>query len=51
MNYTVICPSGKVLGFYIKSVAELYASLNRGFLVSNEVFSSEDPINLDTPTV
>jgi hypothetical protein len=44
MSYTVICPSGKVLCFYVKSVAELYATLNRGFVVSNEVFSSEFPL-------
>jgi len=37
MSYTVICPSGKVLCFYVKSVAELYATLNRGTLVCSDV--------------
>ena len=37
MKYTVIYPSGKVMCFYVKSVAELYASINRGTLVDESV--------------
>ena len=43
MVYTVIFRSGKVQCFYIKGVAELYASLNGGFLVSPSVLSEENP--------
>lgn len=42
MSYTVIFPTGKVMTFYVKGVAELYASLHKGTLVTPEV--------LDTPT-
>ena len=42
MRYTVIFPTGKVMTFYVKSVAELYASLHRGTLVTAEI--------LNTPT-
>ena len=43
MVYTVIFRSGKVQCFSVKSVAELYASLNGGFLVSPSVLSEENP--------
>lgn len=46
MSYTVICSSGKVMCFYVKSVAELYATLHKGTLVSNEVFESESFTNI-----
>ena len=44
MVYTVIFRSGKVQCFYIKGVAELYASLNGGFLVSPSVLDEENPV-------
>jgi hypothetical protein len=37
MKYTVITPAGKVMMFYIKSVAELYASNSGGTLVDESV--------------
>ena len=33
MNYTLILPSGKEMKFYIRSVAELYQTLNGGRIV------------------
>lgn len=39
--YTVIYPTGKVMVFRIKEVAELYAFLNAGTLVANEVFTEQ----------
>lgn len=41
MTYTVIYPNGKVMTFYVKAVAELYASINKGVLVTDEVFVKE----------
>ena len=40
MSYTVIFPTGKVMTFYIKGVAELYASLHKGTLVSQETMDA-----------
>jgi hypothetical protein len=34
--YTVIYPTGKVMVFRVKEVAELYAFLNCGTLVTND---------------
>jgi hypothetical protein len=33
MNYTLILPSGKEMKFYVRSVAELYQTLNGGRIV------------------
>jgi hypothetical protein len=37
MEYTVIFANGKVMTFYVRAVAELYAAINNGTLVTNEV--------------
>lgn len=37
MKYTVITPTGKVMMFYIKSVAEMYAINTRGTLIDESV--------------
>lgn len=37
MEYTVIYPNGKVMTFYVRAVAEMYALINNGTLVTNEV--------------
>jgi hypothetical protein len=36
MKYTVITPLGKIMCFYIKSVAEMYALNTRGTLIGDE---------------
>lgn len=46
MSYTVICSSGKVMCFYLKSVAEMYAVIHRGVLVSPEVLDVEPFTNI-----
>ena len=37
MQYTLILSNGKIMQFYIQSVAELYQSINGGVIVTNEV--------------
>ena len=37
MDYTLILPSGKIMTFYIKHVAEMYKSINGGTLVTKEI--------------
>ena len=37
MKYTVITPVGKVMCFYIKSVAEMYAKNSGGTLIGDEI--------------
>lgn len=40
--YTVIYPNGKVMVFSVKACAELYASINRGTLVCNEILNESE---------
>ncbi len=35
MNYTLIMPNGRRMQFYLKSVAEMYQTLNGGFLLEH----------------
>lgn len=42
MNYTVISPSGKVMCFYIRSVAELYRNNCNGTLVCSDILESTE---------
>lgn len=42
MKYTVIYPTGKIMVFYVKAVAELYATINNGTLVCESVFEKEN---------
>lgn len=37
MPYTLITRTGRVMQFYVKSVAELYLSINGGVLMTNDV--------------
>ena len=39
MEYTLITNTGRVMQFYIKSVAELYLSLNGGVLVTKDILN------------
>ena len=39
MEYTLITKTGRVMQFYVKSVAELYLSLNGGVIVTKEVLN------------
>lgn len=42
MKYVVIYPNGKVMAFYVKTVAEMYALINNGTLVEEEVQEVEN---------
>lgn len=39
MKYTLITRTGKVMRFYLKSMAELYQQLNGGVIVTDTVFT------------
>jgi hypothetical protein len=37
MQYTLITSTGKVMQFYVKSVAELYQTINGGVVITQQV--------------
>lgn len=37
MSYTLITKQGKIMQFYVKSMAELYLSIKGGTLVTNDI--------------
>ena len=41
MSYTLITKTGRVMQFYIKSVAELYQTINGGQLITNAILVDE----------
>lgn len=41
MEYTLITKQGRVMQFYVKSVAELYQSLNGGVIVTKDIFQKD----------
>lgn len=41
MPYTLITKTGRIMQFYVKSVAELYQSLNGGVIVSKDIFTKD----------
>ena len=41
MPYTLITKQGKVMQFYVKSVAELYQQLNGGVVISQQLLVDE----------
>jgi hypothetical protein len=42
MNYTLITRNGSIMQFYVKSVAELYQSLNGGVVFTQQVLETVD---------
>ncbi len=42
MKYTVITGQGKIKQFHIQSVAEMYASLNRGVVFTQQILVDND---------
>lgn len=42
MKYVVIYPTGKVMVFNVKACAELYAAINRGTLVCEEILNESE---------
>ena len=41
MQYTLITGSGKVMQFYVKSIAELYQRLNGGVVFTQQILVDE----------
>ena len=41
MQYTLITKQGKVMQFYVKSVADLYQSLNGGVVITQQILVDE----------
>ena len=41
MKYTLILPSGRIMCFFVESVARLYQSIYRGTLVTESVLETE----------
>lgn len=46
MNYTLIMPSGRVMGFFIKHVAETYKSIYGGTIVTRGVLNDHKELAL-----
>lgn len=41
MPYTLITKAGKIMQFYVKSVAELYQTINGGQLITADILVDE----------
>jgi hypothetical protein len=41
MPYTLITKQGKIMQFYVKSVADLYCSLNGGVVITQQILVDE----------
>ena len=41
MNYTLITSQGKIMQFYVKSVADLYQALNGGVVITQQILVDE----------
>ncbi len=46
MPYTVILPTGRIMQFYIRNLAETYAAMYNGTLVSTETLRAEPDLVL-----
>ena len=44
MKYTLITPKGRIMQFYVKSVAEPYLSIEGGTLFDNSVVQTAETI-------
>lgn len=42
MQYTLITPTGKIMQFYLQSMAELYRNLEGGVVVTNDILEVKD---------
>jgi hypothetical protein len=42
MTYTLITPTGKIMQFYLKSMAEVYQRKNGGVVVTNEILEVKE---------
>lgn len=46
MPYTVILPTGRIMQFYIRSLAETYASMYKGTLITSPHHEPQTPVTL-----
>ncbi len=44
MQYTLITKTRKIMQFYIKSVAELYQSINGGVVFTQQVLKTQEKV-------
>lgn len=51
MEYTLITRNGRIMQFYVKSVAELYQSLNGGVVFSQQVLNERLTVASDSDTM
>jgi hypothetical protein len=42
MQYTLITKTGKIMQFYVKSVAELYQCINGGVVFTQQVLETQE---------
>ena len=47
MQYTLITKTGKVMQFYVKSVAEMYQAINGGVVISQQVLEQQETQTVD----
>ena len=47
MQYTLIMPNGKIMQFYLQSIAELYQRLNGGVLMNNDILDVNEVKDFD----
>lgn len=44
MQYTLITKTGKIMQFYVKSVAELYQTVNGGVVFTQQVLQTQENV-------
>ena len=44
MQYTLITAQGKIMQFYIKSVAEMYQTINGGVVITQQILVDETAV-------
>ena len=46
MQYTLITKNGKIMQFYVKSVAELYQQINGGVVLTQQVLETAENVEI-----
>jgi len=47
MQYTLITATGKIMQFYVLSVAEMYQAVNGGVVISQQVLEQQEQQTVD----
>ena len=45
MSYTLITKQGKIMQFYIKSVADLYQTINGGVVITQQILEQLETVD------